>query len=123
MSGGGVCQAGLVGVADGLGAVAGAGLGEDPVDVGFHGGVADEELLGDLGVAEAGGEQGEDFGFAGGEPGGQLPVAGAGFGRIRRAAGDRGYEVLLDGGVQVGLPGVTARIAASICSALASLVR
>ena len=49
----------LVGVADGLGAVAGAGLGEDPVDVRLDGGVAEVEAPGDLGVAQAGGEQGE----------------------------------------------------------------
>ena len=41
-------QAVLVGVADGLGAVAGAGLVEDPVDVGLDGCVAEDELVCDL---------------------------------------------------------------------------
>ena len=59
----------LVGVADGLGAVGGADFGVDVVDVGFDGCFADEELLGDFGVGVSGGELGEDFGFAGGEPG------------------------------------------------------
>ena len=43
-------QAVLVGVADGLGAVAGAGLVEDPVDVGLDCRVAEHELVGDLAV-------------------------------------------------------------------------
>src|SRR5579859_3858793 len=45
-------QAVLVGVPDGLGPVAGAGLGEDPVDVGLDRGVAEVEALADLGVAQ-----------------------------------------------------------------------
>src|SRR5260370_13435345 len=65
-------QTGFVGIADGLGAIAGARLGEDPVDVGFHGGVADVKALRDLGVAEAGREPVEHFGFAGGEPAGRV---------------------------------------------------
>ena len=38
----------LVGVADGLGAVAGAGFVEDAVDVGLDGGVAEDQLVCDL---------------------------------------------------------------------------
>ena len=44
----GLCQAVLVGVADGLGAVAGAGLVEDSVDVGLDGCVAEDERVCDL---------------------------------------------------------------------------
>ena len=51
-----LCQAVLVGVAHGLGAVAGAGFVEDPVDVGLDGCVAEYELVGDLAVREAGGD-------------------------------------------------------------------
>jgi hypothetical protein len=40
----------LVCVADGLGAVAGAGLVVDPVDVGLDGHVAEDELVCDLAV-------------------------------------------------------------------------
>jgi hypothetical protein len=40
----------LVGVADRLRAVAGAGLGEEVVDVGLDGGVAEDERGGDLSV-------------------------------------------------------------------------
>ena len=43
-----LCEVVLVGVADGLGAVAGAGFVEDPVDVGLDGGVAEDELVCDL---------------------------------------------------------------------------
>jgi hypothetical protein len=45
-----LCEVVLVGVADGLGAVAGAGFVEDPVDVGLDGGVAEDQLVCDLGV-------------------------------------------------------------------------
>ena len=51
----------LVGVADGLGAVACTGLGEDVVDVRFDGCAADYERGGDLGVGEAGSDEFEDF--------------------------------------------------------------
>ena len=61
-------QAMLIGEPDGLGAVAGACLGEDPVDVSLDRGVAQEETLGNLGVAQARGEEGEHLGLAGGEP-------------------------------------------------------
>ena len=44
----GLCQAVLVGLADGLGAVAGASLVQDPVDVGLDGCVAEDELVCDL---------------------------------------------------------------------------
>ena len=49
-----LCQAVLVGVADGLAAVAGAGFVEDSVDVGLDGCVAEDELVCDLAVGEAG---------------------------------------------------------------------
>jgi hypothetical protein len=52
-----LCQTVLVGVAHSLGAVAGAGLVEDPVDVGLDGGAAEDELVCDLAVRQAGGDQ------------------------------------------------------------------
>jgi hypothetical protein len=58
-SGGG--EAVAVGVADGLGAVAGADLGEHVVDVALYRCLADEQALGDLGVGQAGRDQGEDL--------------------------------------------------------------
>ena len=43
-------EAGFVGEDDGLGAVVEVELGEDARDVGLDGGVADDELAGDVGV-------------------------------------------------------------------------
>jgi hypothetical protein len=105
-----------VGVAGGLGAVAGADLGEHVVDVAFYRCLADEQVLGDLGVGQAGRDQGEDLGLAGGEAvgegrrrgmrlgglawlvGGAGPsAAGDGLGL---AGGDRLDQGLLDGRVQ-----------------------
>jgi HAD superfamily hydrolase (TIGR01509 family) len=54
----------LVGVADGLCTVTCAGLGEDVVDVGLDGRVADDERGGDFGVRQAGRDQPEDLSFA-----------------------------------------------------------
>src|ERR1017187_9070858 len=88
-----------------LGRGPGAGFGEDPVDVGLHGRVAEVEALGDLGVAQARGEEGEYLGFTGGEPIGRF-LAGAGWVCGRRLADDRGHEAFLDGGVKMGLAGV-----------------
>src|SRR5580704_17204413 len=92
----------LVGVPDGLRAVPDAGLGEDPVDVGLHRGVAEVEALGDLGVAQYRGEQAEDFGLADGEPVGRSAGAGAGTPRVgevggRRTADNSGHEAFLNG--------------------------
>jgi hypothetical protein len=58
---GGLGDSVLVGVADCLGAVACAGLGEDVVDVRLDRRAADHERGGDLGVGEAGGNEFEDF--------------------------------------------------------------
>ena len=107
----------LVGVADGLGAVAGAGLLEDVVDVGLDGGGADDERGGDFGVGEAGGDQLEDFDFAGGELVGERRVLCAAV--VRAAATRRCWMA----GSRWVWPSATARIARSISSALASLVR
>src|SRR5688572_11020431 len=63
----GVEQAGLVGQHDGLGAVADLEFLQEPGDMGFDGGVADEQLPSDLGVREAGGDEAEDVHFAGGQ--------------------------------------------------------
>ena len=62
-------EAGLVGERDELGAVVAVELGEDASDVGLGGERADDELAGDVGVAEAGGYQPEDLAFALGELG------------------------------------------------------
>ena len=43
-------------------------LREDVPDVGLHGDLADEELLGDLGVARAAGHEADHFELARGEP-------------------------------------------------------
>src|SRR3954463_2900448 len=53
-----------VGEDDGLNAVAQAQLGEDVVDVGLDRGVAEDEALGDLGVAETVGDQRKNLEFA-----------------------------------------------------------
>jgi len=54
----------LVGVADRLGAVAGADLRQQVVDVALHRGLADHEAGRDLGVGQADGDEGEHFCFA-----------------------------------------------------------
>src|SRR5437588_2202056 len=59
-----LCQAVLVGVAHGLGAVAGAGLVEDTVDVGLDGRVAEDQLVRALAVGESGGDQLEQLKYA-----------------------------------------------------------
>jgi hypothetical protein len=58
----------VVGVADGLRTVVCAGFAEQVVDVGFDGGLGDVEPRRDLGVGQAGGDQGEDLGLPGGQP-------------------------------------------------------
>jgi len=50
-------------VADGGRPVPGAGLGEDPVDVGLDGVVAQEQLRRDLRVGQAAGDKAEDLGL------------------------------------------------------------
>ena len=60
----------LVGVGDGLGSVADAGLGEEVIDVALYCGLADHQPPGDLYVGESLGDQCEHFGFSLGEPGG-----------------------------------------------------
>lgn len=61
-------QSVLVGADDCLGAVAGVDLGEEVVDVALDGAFGDDESLGDLAVGKTGGDEGEHFGFSGGEP-------------------------------------------------------
>ena len=51
-----LCQPVFIGVAHGLGAISGAGLVEDPVDVGLDGCVAEDELVGDFAVRQAEGD-------------------------------------------------------------------
>ncbi len=60
----------LVGVGDGLGSVADAGLGEEMIDVAFYCGLADHQPAGDLYVGQSLGDQCEHFGFSLREPGG-----------------------------------------------------
>jgi endonuclease/exonuclease/phosphatase family metal-dependent hydrolase len=94
----------VAGVADGSGAVGGPGLGEDPVDVGFHGVGAEVQLSGDVGVGLAPGDHGQDLGFPLGQPVGQL----AGELAHRRPAppGGRGLEQGdPDGGIHDGKTG------------------
>ena len=59
-------------------AVAGADLGHDSADVGFGGGRAEDQALGDLVVVEPFGNESDDFAFAVGERG---QVAGRGAGK------------------------------------------
>ena len=56
-------QAGLVGRDDELGAGGAVELAEQGVDVGFDGGLADSELVGDVGVGAAAGDGDEDLAF------------------------------------------------------------
>ncbi len=60
----GLNEARLVGEDDGLGAVVEVELGEDARDVGLDGGVAYDELAGDVGVGHAAGDEPEHFELA-----------------------------------------------------------
>ncbi len=60
----------LVGVGDGLGSVADAGLGEEMIDMALYRGLADHQPAGDLYVGQSLGDQCEHFGFSLREPGG-----------------------------------------------------
>src|SRR5882724_3709087 len=60
-------EAGGFGDLDGLSAAPGAELVKEAAGVGFDGVFADEEASGDFAVAEAGGDEGEDFEFARGD--------------------------------------------------------
>ena len=51
----------------GLGAARGSELVEGAGAVGLYGVLGDEKLSGDLAIAEAAGDEGEDFEFAGGD--------------------------------------------------------
>ena len=93
-----VCKCVAVGVGDGLCAVSTAGLGEDAVDVGLHGGFADEQPRGDLGVGQAGGNELEDLGLALGQAVGQASRR-EGLRKTRHLD-----EAGLHGGIEDGLP-------------------
>src|ERR1035437_4017976 len=101
-----LCQAVLVCVANGLGAVAGAGLVEDPVDVGLDCGAAEEQRVCDLGVRLPGGDQLEHLDLAWREfvreVGPRRWCRGGGW-RWRGLIEDGGHESLLHGWVEVGL--------------------
>ena len=88
----------LVGVGDGLGSVADAGLGEEMIDMALYRGLADYQPAGDLCVRQSLGDQCEHFGFSLCEPGGQLRCGCGGW--ARRDGAD---QVLLDRGVDGGL--------------------
>src|SRR5436190_5371805 len=85
-------ESSLVGEDDGLDAVAELELLEDVRDVRLDGGVADVELLGDLAVRQAGGDQAKDFSFALAEVVELLRRVGA------REAGELLDHALCDGG-------------------------
>ena len=57
-------ESAFVGEDDGLGTVVEVELGEDACDVGFDGGVADDELVGDVAVGHAAGDQAQDLELA-----------------------------------------------------------
>jgi hypothetical protein len=67
LSGASSREAGFVCGDDELGSVAGAEFGEEAADVGLCGERADVEVVGDLVVAQPGGDELEDFAFALGE--------------------------------------------------------
>jgi len=90
----------VIRVVDGLGAVAGADLGEDVVDVAFDCGVAEDELAGNLGVGPACGDEGQHLDLARGQAIGRS--RGPRAGRARVQAGS--HQALLDLGGEVGLP-------------------
>jgi hypothetical protein len=64
-----VDEAGFVGKDDGLGAVVEVEFGVDSGGVGLDGGVADVEVVGDVGVREAAGDEAQDFELAWSEVG------------------------------------------------------
>ncbi len=65
-------EAQLFAALDGLGAAGGSEFIEGAGTVGLDGVLGDEELGGDFAIAEAAGDQGEDFEFAGGDAEGLL---------------------------------------------------
>ena len=67
-------QAELLAALLGLGAARGSELGEGAGAVSLHGVLGDEELSGDLAIAEATGDEVEDFELAGGDTEALLPV-------------------------------------------------
>ena len=77
-------QAGLVGQHDELDPVAGAGLGEQPADVGLHGRLGDHQVGGDLRVGAAAADQLEHLALALGERGQPVVVRAVGAGRAAR---------------------------------------
>src|SRR3984885_16053594 len=58
----------LVGVGDGLPSVSRMDLHEQPVDVALDRALADDQVFGDLGVGEPGGDKAKYFGLTGREP-------------------------------------------------------
>jgi len=60
-------QASFLGELNGLGTAAGAKFVEKAAGVGLDGVLADEEAIGNFTVAEAGGDEAEDFEFARGD--------------------------------------------------------
>src|SRR5229473_7130857 len=79
-------EAAGLGDLDGLGAALGAEFVEEAAGMGLHGVFADEEAGGDFAIAEAGGDEAEDFEFAWSDA--ELGEAGLvgdeGIGRLRR---------------------------------------
>ena len=107
---------GLVGEHDRLDAVAEVELLEDVRDVRLHGRLADEELLPDLGVGEAVGDQAQDLELARGQLVERLAAA-SGRGMRVNCSITRFVTV----GERSASPAATVRIAASSCSGGSSL--
>ena len=118
-------EAGAVGVSDGLGAVAYAGLGENAIHVGLDGGLTDDEIAGDLGVRQTRRDQRQHLGFACGQAVGQLsgergrrlwrtePLQDAGlYGRVKHGL-PSGNPV--DGGGDLLRAGVLGEVATGTC--------
>ena len=91
-------EAGGFGDLDGVGAAASAELVEEAAGMGFDGIFADEETGGYFPIAEAGGDEAEDFEFAGGD--GELGEAG--FVGDERLGGLGGNFLDDDGGLFAG---------------------
>src|SRR5579863_2289126 len=91
-------EAELFAALDGLGAADGSDLVEDAGAVGLDGVFGDEKLSGDFAIAEAAGDEGEDFEFARGDAEGFLSggvgserLGGGGFGRDVDFSDDHGF--------------------------------
>jgi hypothetical protein len=111
-------QAGLIGEHHRLDPVAELELGQQVGDVALDGGVADEQLGGDLGIGQAPGDELEDLLLAVGEPGDRLGGAGRGESRTYCSITRRVIE-----GASSASPAAATRTAVISCSGGAFLSR